>query len=379
MRQSMVNLSAFVVILSIMLGLAGCEWYEDASVRNPSSPGDAALMANFGASLTSSDRFGIALGTGVFRVRTLPGDYLLTYTTWLGTFYIPFRADETVKLTIGLQSNDTVLDVTLQPGTLTDVSQGTTVGEGDPVIALLGCDGGPLVNWQGVFSKDMTRSVVVLAQRGLVVESDIVEDLTGGRSDTFGVYLEGGTLQLYAPRGDYLVEYTTTYGVFHVVFRTISQRFVTIPLQGGTLRDVSIQRGIIPYGFEPIDTDRGVKFYFWTGSSPTLVWSNVFILNIYLPRIILVQEGDIVMTCPFATIIVLPAIYILPGGFDPGSPGEFGDCGSIPAGALPPPGECKVWDPYLPAGQQGPPGACSCGNAMPGSCLVDHYGNAIRC
>lgn len=362
-------------------GVAGCELFEESPISNPSSPVDAELATNFWVSPTTGDKFGIALGIDAFRVRSLPGDYLLTYTTWLGTFYIPFRAVETAKLTIALQPGDAVIDVTLQPGTITDISQGTAF-EDNTVIALLGPGGGPIVNWQDVFSIDLNLPVVVLVQGGQVVESENVEDLTGGRSDTFGVYLNGGELQLYVPKGDYLVEYTTTYGMFHVVFRAISQRFVTIPLpSGGTVHYVSIQRGMIPHGVEPIHDEKGVTFYFWSGSSPTLVWYDVFIVNVYLRLIILVEEGEIVTTNPFAIVIILPEIDELPGGTDPGSPGEFGNCGnlSIPAGALPPPGECKVWDPYLPAGQQGPPGACSCANAIPGSCLVDHYGNVTAC
>ena len=48
----------------------------------------------------------------------------------------------------------------------------------------------------------------------------------------------------------------------------------------------------------------------------------------------------------------------------------------IPRGALPPPGECKAWDPNKPAGQQGPPGNCATlgANLPDGWCLVDHNG-----
>lgn len=31
---------------------------------------------------------------------------------------------------------------------------------------------------------------------------------------------------------------------------------------------------------------------------------------------------------------------------------------SVPPGHLPPPGQCRIWDPSLPPGQQAPPGDC---------------------
>lgn len=51
----------------------------------------------------------------------------------------------------------------------------------------------------------------------------------------------------------------------------------------------------------------------------------------------------------------------------------------IPKGQLPPPGECKIWDPRLPAGQQGPPGNCDTlrRNMPPGTCLIDHNGRVV--
>jgi hypothetical protein len=51
----------------------------------------------------------------------------------------------------------------------------------------------------------------------------------------------------------------------------------------------------------------------------------------------------------------------------------------IPRGQLPPPGECKIWDPRLPAGQQGPPGKCDTlrRNMPPGTCLIDHDGRVV--
>ncbi|WP_245738799.1 hypothetical protein [Nitrosomonas marina] len=47
-----------------------------------------------------------------------------------------------------------------------------------------------------------------------------------------------------------------------------------------------------------------------------------------------------------------------------------------PPGHLPPPGECRIWNPELPPGQQSPPSACGAffNNVPPGLCLVDHYG-----
>lgn len=378
MRQNMLQVSTYFVTLLIILGLVGCD-LGDRSPTTPGSPVTGEQAANFWASPATGDTFGIALGPGAFRVRTLPGDYLLTYTTQLGTFYIPFRALQTTKLTIGLPSGDTVIEVTLQSGTITDISQGIAF-EDDTIIALSWPGSNTVVNWQEVFNININLSVVVLVQGGQVVESELVEDLSD-ESITYGVYLGKGILQLYVPRGDYLVEYTTMQGTFHVVFRTSWARFVSIFLPGDdTILDVSIQQGVIPVGVEPLDEQGSVLFYFWPGASPLLVWSHVFIVNVNLRPVILVQGGKIVINNPL--IIILPGINELPEGFDPGGAGEFGgDCENlnIPPGALPPPGACKIWDPALPPGQQGPPVACSCFNVIPGTCLIDHFGNVISC
>jgi hypothetical protein len=42
-----------------------------------------------------------------------------------------------------------------------------------------------------------------------------------------------------------------------------------------------------------------------------------------------------------------------------GGHGSYDPSGyEVPAGHLPPPGECRIWYPDRPAGQQPPPGAC---------------------
>lgn len=68
-------------------------------------------------------------------------------------------------------------------------------------------------------------------------------------------------------------------------------------------------------------------------------------------------------------------------GDDDDGPPAGSSCSNlqIPKGQLPPPGECKIWDPRLPAGQQGPPGNCAVlrQNMPPGTCLIDHDGNVV--
>jgi hypothetical protein len=62
-------------------------------------------------------------------------------------------------------------------------------------------------------------------------------------------------------------------------------------------------------------------------------------------------------------------------------PGEAINCENlfIPPGHLPPPGECRVWEPGLPPGLQGPPVSCDCSLAAPGTCLIDSNGDVVDC
>jgi hypothetical protein len=56
-----------------------------------------------------------------------------------------------------------------------------------------------------------------------------------------------------------------------------------------------------------------------------------------------------------------------------GEPGvySYGGC-DVPAGHLPPPGECRIWYPDREPGQQPPPGDCSAlaHRVPPGACFV---------
>ncbi len=63
-------------------------------------------------------------------------------------------------------------------------------------------------------------------------------------------------------------------------------------------------------------------------------------------------------------------------GDDDGTGGLSCHGSEIPAGHLPPPGECKIWCPNIPPGQQGPPGSCSVlDDQVPaGCCLINHDG-----
>lgn len=65
------------------------------------------------------------------------------------------------------------------------------------------------------------------------------------------------------------------------------------------------------------------------------------------------------------TTSIVAALGLLLGGcatggvvvVDPGEPYYYEGV-AIPAGHMPPPGECRIWFPDLPAGQQPPPGDC---------------------
>jgi hypothetical protein len=81
---------------------------------------------------------------------------------------------------------------------------------------------------------------------------------------------------------------------------------------------------------------------------------------------------------PESTCVIDHYGVVLDGADSGGGGGVDETCDglTIPAGHLPPPGECKIWDPRLPAGQQGPPGSCNV-DPPAGTCLIDHTGRVV--
>ncbi len=115
-----------VVLLSV--GLIGCNQDNRGGPTTPeliahtAARQNAARPGNFYAGRGLSDEFGAYVGHGEFVVQVPAGEYLLEYTTDLGTFYLVFRATASSLLYIGLQPDDVVHDAIVYTGTITDTS-----------------------------------------------------------------------------------------------------------------------------------------------------------------------------------------------------------------------------------------------------------------
>ncbi len=155
---------AFILIL--MMGTVGCEMLGSNSV-SPTAPTDVspgpAQLANFWVG-RGQDKFDITLeGTGAFTVNVLAGSYLLEYVTDLGTFYIVFKADTSVSLTIGLQPGDNVSEVTVQQGTIT-VSDDQALATQEQVL-IFAWPADPVL-WGFVFDVDLSVELIILLEGG---------------------------------------------------------------------------------------------------------------------------------------------------------------------------------------------------------------------
>lgn len=117
------HLWAVVVIVSLIVagGLIGCSLL-DQGQDSPTAPaaGSADDLANLYVCRGSSEGYGVFIKAGLLVVN-LPaaGDYVIAYTTSLGTFYVVARADNPSQLFIGLHPDDTIVNAVIAKTTIT--------------------------------------------------------------------------------------------------------------------------------------------------------------------------------------------------------------------------------------------------------------------
>ena len=203
--------SLALVLLSGLL--SGCDLVERAKRRGPTAPHEAGLYAGFYANRSDSSAFGVYNGGSFFVVQVPAGDYLLTYRSAFGEYYLVFRAESSASLHIGLQSGDEVTSAMLYQGTVTDTSGGQSYGV-VTVYSELGASGS---SWDALFQKDPT-----IPGRPLIGGAGIQ-------------YIPGVMLELYISKaGRYLVTYLSNLGTVEVTIEAPDNNYTTrIDLQPG--------------------------------------------------------------------------------------------------------------------------------------------------
>ncbi|GAK52336.1 reverse gyrase [Candidatus Moduliflexus flocculans] len=94
-----------------------------------------------------------------FLVSVPAGDFRITYTTWLGTFYVAARAEKCATLRIGLSPCDEVKSVSIQRGAITGI--GCSTWPSGPVT-LYSWPCGGTAECSQVFASDGTSPIVLL-------------------------------------------------------------------------------------------------------------------------------------------------------------------------------------------------------------------------
>jgi hypothetical protein len=273
-------------------------------------------MSNFYAGPGNGNKFGIYKRRGELMVDVLEGQFLLTYTTLLGTFHVVFEATTPSVLTIGLLEGDDVIQAFLQRGNISETSTGLYQVSGLTVFAWPGMGS----VWDDIFVINPVTPIVVLVEEGSGIASDNVDLLPGSEDDDFeaGVEIGDGEFSVFLPAGDYSLEYTTTRGgPFQIVFRvTELEGFLSIPFfgDGEEVVTVILKRGVVPFGIVPIQVaSEGIVFFYLPGS--TVMLGDVFIINPVFNFIFLIIDGKI---CDSDDVKEIKTRYIITTDAGPG-------------------------------------------------------------
>lgn len=167
-------------------------------LASPSGSLSPVERAGFSARSGSSDGFGVYHdGRSIFQFQVPAGDYLLSYSTTLGDFYIVFRAKNNALIGVGIQEGDLVYEAKLYRGTAT----GTTVYYENDVVRVFSVFGAR-EGWH-LFQRDESLPEILLI---------------GGIGVT---YIPGVSLELVLPRPAlYILEYRTNLATYRVEFQT---------------------------------------------------------------------------------------------------------------------------------------------------------------
>lgn len=206
-------LSTIFFLVALLLVVMSCQLSDNGTQRNPTDPYQvrAYEQANFWALEGVSDDFGVYKGHEYFLFQVPTGEYLLTYTSHAGTFFMVFRAERSARLMIGLHEGDDVLEAMLYTGNVLDTSNSVADG---PVIRFseLGASG----SWEHLFARDSSSGIPIIGGVG-------------------AKYIPGEVLELYLTlKGTYLLTYKTTIGTFEHEFTAATDNFVeAVGLQPG--------------------------------------------------------------------------------------------------------------------------------------------------
>lgn len=93
-----------------------------------------------------------------FQISVPAGEFLLTYVTNSGTYYVAFRASKAAVLYIGLHQHVNVIEAAVQRGKITNESQKKWQSNDVTLFAWPGSDSA----WNGVFQSDGSAAVVLI-------------------------------------------------------------------------------------------------------------------------------------------------------------------------------------------------------------------------
>ncbi|GAK49695.1 hypothetical protein U14_00918 [Candidatus Moduliflexus flocculans] len=99
----------------------------------------------------------------------------------------------------------------------------------------------------------------------------------GRGQDKYEVSSSGEQLEVSVPQGSYILEYTTTYGTFYIVFKALFSVTLFIGLESGDVaQDVYLYTGEISDDVEPIQENDLYKVYELPAEEEASDWYNSF-------------------------------------------------------------------------------------------------------
>ena len=115
-----------------------------------------------------------------FQISVPAGDFLLTYVTTAGTYYVAFRATKAAVLHIGMHDNVTVVEASVQKGHITDESGDTWPSNDVTLFAWPGSD----ARWKDVFKSDKSSVIVLIAERQVAGDVEVLPEPQTGMPTT---------------------------------------------------------------------------------------------------------------------------------------------------------------------------------------------------